>query len=199
MSLKLGRREQKKIDNRNAILEAGLEIFSTIGYERATISDIVTKSGLSVGTFYNHCGDKDTIFAELITSFLVKVRATLSEARTKAISLETFVMGAFKSYSELIARHPKMQQLISKNSDVFRRFVSSENELVGIMEDLEKDMQIAIDSGIAPNFPVKLMTSAMIASSVEIFSEENDGYSDDEKAEFLGNLFLGGIERLSSP
>jgi len=198
MDLQMGRREQKKLSNRKAILNAGLEVFSTIGYERATISDIVTASGLSVGTFYNHCGDKDTIFAELVTDYLVQVRVVLNEARTKADSVESFVMGAFCAYSQLTDHHPKMQQFIAINSNVFRQFVNSEKELVGIIADLEHDMKGIIDAGLAPEFPVKLMTTAMIASSIEIFSDETNGCNNEEKAKFLGHLFLGGIQRLSS-
>ena len=182
----MGRREQKKITNRKAILNAGLDVFSTIGYERATITDIVTASGLSVGTFYNHCGDKDTIFAELVTDYLIQVRAVLNEARMAADSVESFVMGAFCAYSQLTDRHPKMQQFISINSNVFRQFVSSEKELVGIIADLEHDMQAIIDAGLAPEFPVKLMTTVMIASSIEIFSDKTSDYNNDEKAKFLG-------------
>jgi AcrR family transcriptional regulator len=198
MSLTMGRREQKKINNRKAILDAGLEVFSTIGYERATINDVVSASGLSVGTFYNHCGDKDTVFSELLTLFLTEVRSTLSMARQKAVSVESFIMGAFVAYSEFISQYPKMQQLISKNSSVFKQVIADDPELTGIIEDLKRDMQLAVDAGIVPEFSVSMMTSAMIASSIEIFSDNHDEYSAQERAEFLGNLFLGGIDRLSS-
>lgn len=197
MSLTMGRREQKKINNRKAILDAGLEVFSTIGYERATINDVVSASGLSVGTFYNHCGDKDTVFSELLTLFLTEVRSTLSMARQRAVSLESFIMGAFVAYSEFISQYPKMQQLISKNSSVFKQVITSDPELTGIIEDLKRDMQLAVDAGIVPEFAVSMMTSAMIASSIEIFSDDHSEYSSQERAEFLGHLFLGGIERLS--
>lgn len=198
MSLTMGRREQKKINNRKAILDAGLEVFSTIGYERATINNVVSASGLSVGTFYNHCGDKDTVFSELLTLFLTEVRSTLSVARQKAVSVESFIMGAFVAYSEFISQYPKMQQLISKNSSVFKQVIADDPELTGIIEDLKRDMQLAVDAGIVPEFSVSMMTSAMIASSIEIFSDNHDEYSSQERAEFLGNLFLGGIDRLSS-
>ena len=198
MEPKLGRREQKKLTNRRAIIEAGLNVFSSIGYERATIMDVVDASGLSVGTLYNHFGDKDTIFAELIASLVSEVRAALSEARSKAYDLESFIMGAFLAYSELMESQPKMQQLISKNSNMFRHFVSTEDELIEMIHDLEQDMQLAIDSGIMPKFPVNLMTSAMMGASMEIFSEEIGTHTAKEKAEFLGNIFLGGIQRLAS-
>lgn len=198
MGPKLGRREQKKLTNRRAILDAGLTVFSSIGYERATIMDVVEASGLSVGTLYNHFGDKDTIFAELIGLLVRDVRAVLSESRSKAYDLESFIMGAFLAYSELMESQPKMQQLISKNSNMFRHFVSTEEELIGMIYDLEKDMQIAIDSGMMPRFPVNLMTSAMMGASMEIFSEEIGTHTAKQKAEFLGHIFLGGIQRLSN-
>ncbi len=196
--MKIGRREQKKLTNRRAILDAGLLIFSSIGYERATIMDVVEASGLSVGTLYNHFGDKDTIFAELISALIRDVRAVLSESRSKAYDLESFVMGAFQAYSELMERQPKMQQLISKNSNVFKQFVSTEAELIGMINDLEHDMQLAVDSGLMPKFPVNLMTSAMIGASIEVFSEDIGTHTAKEKAEFLGHIFLGGIQRLAN-
>jgi AcrR family transcriptional regulator len=198
MSLQLGRREQKKINNRKAILEAGLEVFSTIGYERATINDIVSASGLSVGTFYNHCGDKDTIFSELLTGFLLKVRTTLKEARQRATSLEGFVKGAFLVYGEFISQYPKMQLMISKNAPEFKRIIAEKEELTSIINDLAGDMQQAVESGLVPDFPVSMMTSAMIAASIDIFSMDNEAYSAQERAEFLGNLFVGGIEKMSA-
>tara|TARA_R110001592_G_scaffold42654_5_gene138510 strand:+ start:2175 stop:2774 length:600 start_codon:yes stop_codon:yes gene_type:complete len=198
MSIKIGRREQKKLTNRRAILDAGLHVFSSIGYERATIMDIVEASGLSVGTLYNHFGDKDSIFAKLIGALIRDIRAVLSESRSRAYDLESFIMGAFKAYSELMESQPKMQQLISKNSNVFRQFVSAEQELIGLTVDLEKDMQIAVESGVIPKFPVNLMTSAMMGASVEIFSDGISTHSAKEKAEFLGHIFLGGIQRLAN-
>jgi len=198
MSITLGRREQKKLHNRKAILDAGLKVFSSIGYERATIMDIVEASGLSVGTLYNHFGDKDTIFAELLANLIRQVRAVLSESRSNAYDLESFIMGAFLAYSELIEQQPSMQQLISKNSNAFRQFISTETELTGMVNDLEHDMQKAIDAGIVPDFPVNLMTSAMMGASIGIFPEEIGSHSARQKAEFLGHIFLGGIQRLST-
>lgn len=198
MSATVGRREQKKLTNRRAIIDAGLHVFSSIGYERATIMDVVEESGLSVGTLYNHFGDKDSIFAEIISVLVRDVRAVLSESRSKAYDLESFVMGAFLAYSELMEQQPKMQQLISRNSNAFRQFVTSQSELTGLINDLEQDMQSAVDAGLIPHFPVSLMTSAMMGASIEIFSEGLGTYTPKEKAEFLGHVFLGGIQRLST-
>ena len=194
----VGRREQKKLTNRRAILDAGLRVFASIGYERATIMDVVEASGLSVGTLYNHFGDKDTIFAEVISGLVRDVRTALNESRSKAYDLESFIMGAFLAYSELMEKQPELHQLIAKNSNAFRQFVSMQGELLGMVNDLQQDMQSAIDAGLIPSFSVSLMTSAMMGASMEVFSEQMDTYTSKEKAEFLGNIFLGGIQRLST-
>tara|TARA_R110002072_G_scaffold140765_8_gene285233 strand:+ start:24036 stop:24635 length:600 start_codon:yes stop_codon:yes gene_type:complete len=198
MCPKVGRREQKKLTNRRSILDAGLLVFSSIGYERATIMDVVEASGLSVGTLYNHFGDKDTIFAEIVGMLVRDVRAALNEARSKADDLESFIMGAFLAYSELMEQQPKIQELISKNSNAFRQFVSTETELIGLVNDLQQDMKSAVDAGLIPDFPVNLMSSAMMGASMEIFSEKIGSHTAKEKAEFLGHIFLGGIRHLST-
>lgn len=194
----LGRREQKKLSNRKAILDAGLSVFASIGFERATIMDIVEASGLSVGTLYNHFGDKDTIFRELIAGLIREVRTVLNEARSQAHDIESFFMGAFLAYSELLEKQPMMQQLISKNSNAFRQFISAEAELGGLVNDLQRDLHKAIEAGMVPEFPVNLMTSAMMGASIEVFSEQIGSHNAKEKAAFLGHIFLGGIQRLAN-
>ena len=195
----LGRREQNKIVNRAAILKAGLVVFSTVGYDAATISDVVKASGLSVGTFYNYYGDKQSVFSELVSDFLAQVRQALHDARNGANSLEQFVQGAFCAYGRLISNNPQLQRFITKNTNAFRQIAFCDNEISGIVKDLEQDMSQAIQKGLLPAFPVRLMTSAMIGAGAEVFAFDrgNSDVSLEEKAEFLGALFLGGIQRLA--
>lgn len=199
-AIKMGRREKNKIANRQAILAAGLEVFSTIGYEAATITDIVKSSGLSVGTFYNYYGDKDSVFAELVDDLLLQSKAALTEARSQAETLEAFVSDAFTAYSHVIFLNPAMQRLIVKNTQAFRQFVFRGDKIEGIFNDLEQDMTEGIRRGVLPEFPVRLMTSAIIGAGAEVFAFEGNisGAQPEEKARFLSDLFLGGIKSMSA-
>src|ERR1700756_3535317 len=49
-----GKREQTKQQNRRAILDAARAVFSELGYETATVRDIIRRTGLAAGTFYNY-------------------------------------------------------------------------------------------------------------------------------------------------
>ena len=49
---------------RDRIIRAAVEVFSEKGYHRATIADVVARSGLSVGAIYTHFTGKDQLFLQ---------------------------------------------------------------------------------------------------------------------------------------
>ncbi len=49
---------------RQRIIRAAVEVFSEKGYHRATIADVVARSGLSVGAIYTHFTGKEQLFLE---------------------------------------------------------------------------------------------------------------------------------------
>ena len=59
--LTVGKREQTKVQNRQAILDAAREVFGELGYEAATVRDIIRRTGLAAGTFYNYYRSKEEV------------------------------------------------------------------------------------------------------------------------------------------
>jgi TetR/AcrR family transcriptional regulator, transcriptional repressor for nem operon len=47
---------------RDRIIQAAVTVFSEKGYHRATIADVVQRSGLSVGAIYTHFKNKEALF-----------------------------------------------------------------------------------------------------------------------------------------
>ncbi len=56
----------RKKDTKTKILDAAFSVFAENGYQETTISDIVSKSGLSKGAIYHHYGSKKELFISLI-------------------------------------------------------------------------------------------------------------------------------------
>jgi len=50
----IGKREKTKAANRQAILAAARRVFAQLGYEAATVRDIIRGTALASGTFYNY-------------------------------------------------------------------------------------------------------------------------------------------------
>src|ERR1700752_1866279 len=49
---------------RERIIRAATAVFAEKGYHRATIADVVARSGLSVGAIYTHFRGKDELFLQ---------------------------------------------------------------------------------------------------------------------------------------
>src|SRR5271156_3372417 len=61
-----GKRERNKAQNRGDILIAAREVFTELGYGAATVRDIIRRTRLASGTFYNYFPDKESVFRELL-------------------------------------------------------------------------------------------------------------------------------------
>src|SRR3954465_8578356 len=79
-----GRRERTKERNRAAILSAARAAFASAGYGGTAVRDIVRRTDLSPGTFYNYFRDKESIIPALVEESTTRVRARLREGRAGA-------------------------------------------------------------------------------------------------------------------
>jgi AcrR family transcriptional regulator len=64
---------------RQRILAAAAQVFSTLGYRRSTIADVVKASGLSVGAIYTYFQGKDDLFLAVCTYIAERDLAELAE------------------------------------------------------------------------------------------------------------------------
>lgn len=60
-----------KKQTRAKIVEAGRILFNRHGYQKVTIDMVMEEAGLTRGGFYNHFKNKEALFAEAVSSFLM--------------------------------------------------------------------------------------------------------------------------------
>ena len=80
MSLATGKREATKAANRAAILAAAREVFGELGFGAASVRDIIRRTDLAAGTFYNHFPDKESLLVGFITHETEEYVATLERS-----------------------------------------------------------------------------------------------------------------------
>ena len=101
--LPVGKREQTKVQNRQAILDAAREVFGELGYETATVRDIIRRTGLAAGTFYNYYRSKEEVFAALADDGARRFGPILKSLRGQGHGFETFTRLAIGAYFEFLA------------------------------------------------------------------------------------------------
>ena len=94
----VGKRERTKVANRQAILDAAREVFGELGYDAATVRDIIRRTGLASGTFYNYYRSKEEVFEALADDGARRFAPILKSLRGKGTSFDEFVRDAIVAY-----------------------------------------------------------------------------------------------------
>lgn len=62
-------KQDRSIQNRDKILDAGLKLFSEKGYYDTTTNEIAKVAGVSIGSLYSYFKDKDAIFLNILDKY----------------------------------------------------------------------------------------------------------------------------------
>lgn len=192
-----GRRARNAARNRAAIVRAAREAFCEIGFGATTVRDIIRRTNLATGTFYNYFPDKEAILQELIEDFQLELRRRVHEAREAAVTLEDLIRSAFRACFELFVEDEMIRALLMRNAGEIDRILSVK-ALDPAAEDLASDLRAKASAGIVPPMDFELVALAAVAVSGELAFRRVRTRADVEMVtDFATELFLGGIERLS--
>jgi AcrR family transcriptional regulator len=190
----VGRRERTKAANRAAILDAARTVFAEQGYEGASVRDIIRRTDLASGTFYNYFPDKDTIFVALIEETGEEARRRVRDARLRAQTASEFVEGGYRAFFEFIVEDPERFAFMRRNLDTMsNRFGAT--VLPAGTEELAEDLRSAIEAGHMPPVDVDYCAHAMIAVGLELGARLADRTPPDVDGatQFASTLFLGAL------
>jgi AcrR family transcriptional regulator len=192
-----GRREQTKERNRAALLDAGREVFARLGYDAASVRDIVRETGLASGTFSTYFPDKEAVFRALLEVSARELRERLRAARREAGDLAAFVGDAYHAFFAYLAEDPTLFALLRRNTGPIRDLLGEPVLGLGV-EELREDLEAAIARGDLPGFDADYMAAAMAGVGLEVAERmvERDPIDPEAAAAFVTELFLGGIARL---
>ncbi|HEX4364399.1 MAG TPA: TetR/AcrR family transcriptional regulator [Solirubrobacteraceae bacterium] len=195
-----GRRAATKAANRAAILDAARCVFAELGYGSATVRDVIRRTQLASGTFYNYFPDKESLFRAVLEQAAERVRARVQAARREARSLEEFVAAGYREYFGFLADDPEAFALMRRNSGTIRAMFDEPIFGAGI-DELAADLRTAISAGIVPAVDAEYMAAAMVGAALEVGVAmiQREPPDVEGATQFATRVFLGGIERLGSP
>ena len=194
------RREATKQANRAAILDAAQDVFADLGYGAATVRDIVRRTDLASGTFYNYFPDKEAVFRALLEESASEARALARAARRAAGSVEEFVADAYRAYFSFLAADPRLFLLVRRNAGTVSTQFAEPAFGVSVSE-LEEDLRAGVAAGVIPDHDVAYMAAAMVGTAFEVGVRmvEREPPDVDGATAFATRLFLGGMVALKKP
>lgn len=192
-----GRREATKERNRAAILAAGLEVFTELGYGAATVRDVVRRTDLATGTFYNYFPDKESVLQAIVDEIAGEVRVRVRARRQEATTIEDFVGGSFRAYLEYLVEDPATFAFMRRNAGTIRT-VHGEASVGAGVDELQADLEAGVEAGVLPPHDTRLLAAAMIGAGLEIGVRmlERDDLDVDGAVAFYATTFVGALDAL---
>ena len=195
--LSQGKREQTKAANRLAILDAAREVFGELGFEAATVRDIIRRTGLSVGAFYNYYRSKEEVFDALADDGARRFKPILQAQSAKATDFESYLRAAVKAYFDFLAGE-QAGWAVNRTPGAPLPHTRNTPEILAVFEEVRTVFADVMDRGLAPKVDLDYLAASCIAVAREIGDKMMERRPLDVEAatEFVVRLILGGVTAL---
>jgi AcrR family transcriptional regulator len=197
MNERPGRREQNKAENRAALLKAARSVFAEIGYGAAGVRDIVRRTDLASGTFYNYFKDKDEIFNAVVVDMSTDLLALHRQGRVNATTAEEFFRSHCSVYMNFVAADPEILAFGRNNVGAVRNLIDKP-DLAHLAEAINADIVAAIARGVLPDVDPGYLIAALsgVVFEISVVMLSRTPVDPAGAADFAARLLLGGLDKL---
>jgi AcrR family transcriptional regulator len=188
-----GKRERTKLANRHAILAAARRVFAQLGYDGASVRDIIRGTELASGTFYNYFRSKEEVFEALSDDGARRFKPILRAARERATSFEDYLHGALLAYFSFIVAENEPQ---GRPVDERRPHVRMDTpEMMAVYQEVRQGLEQAIARGMAPPVDSDYLACACIGIAQEVGTAmlRRSPPGIEAAADFAAGLILKGL------
>lgn len=149
--VELTRRERKKEETKERILQAAFALFRKRGVEATTVDEICEKADVAKGTFFNYFPRKEAVFSYLSETWVADLEETIGELFGKSGPafrrvLDAFVQTAtFYEEDRELSKHMVAEwtrTMYEPDNDVCRRW---DDLGVGVIRQLQARREIRAD------------------------------------------------------
>jgi AcrR family transcriptional regulator len=196
-SERAGRREQNKAENRAALLKAARSVFAEIGYGAAGVRDIVRRTDLASGTFYNYFKDKAEIFEAVVREMTLELIRRHRSGRARARTAEEFFRSHFSTYLHFVVNDPEILAFGRANVTPIRALFDKP-DLQSMARALLDDVTAAMDRGALPKVDPTYLTATIsgVLFEISVAMVAHDPVDTEGAIEFATRLMMGGIANL---
>ena len=171
----IGKREQKKLQAKNTIMETAIEQFIQQGFQATSIADIMKAAHMGLGTFYNYFESKDELLHCLLDNLAVQLQQRLQELAAEQ-----------ESRAEMLRQMVLMTaQLVDSNKYVLPLFLSAGARLEQASAEENKEAQEVTGHGQRAHGP------AFMAMFLRLIKEgqASGEFRQDVSAELITEMF----------
>jgi TetR/AcrR family transcriptional regulator len=203
------RKSVDEADARGRILAAAAEVFASVGFNGARVDDIAERAGINKALIYYHVGDKERLYATVLTGIIDRGFATLREATDKAETPAEKLQCVLDSFADLGTTNPHLvpmmlrevasggatlpDEMLARMAGVFR--VVQEVLAQGVQQGDFRETDPLLTHVSLVGSMMFLVASQPIRARLAKVAGVKTKHSLRDLASHTGNLFLHGLEQ----
>lgn len=129
-------RQERSIEKKKRIVDAGYELFSEVGYYGTNTAEIAKRAGVSTGIVYGYFKDKKDILICVLEIYLKEVYEPISAMLDKLTSpvdyekvIPHVLEATIKTHKKKYKIHEALHSLAGSDSEVNAEFIALEDKL----------------------------------------------------------------------
>lgn len=200
----VGKRERTKAANREAILDAARLVFAELGYEATTVRDIIRRTNLASGTFYNYFKSKDEIHDALVNRTVTEFGCLFLNMKQKGMTLREYLEYSFGAYFRFLAQqHAEVLKLTDPH--ISKSMVMVETpEMRAVFREIRNDLEVFMTRENISGVDLEFLTATAVGMAREIgdcmlrrMAKNRDDSHIETAITFATEQLLGGLRYTS--
>lgn len=175
----LGRRERRRLELRERVVDATLELVADQGFEATTVEQIATAADIAPATFFNHFQSKSGLLAEITAAVATAIEALVEENLGADRSVREQLEGLAEQASSMITDHQKVAREVmlemlragARPEDAAPYFESLRRPLTARI--LEGQLQGEVRTDQEAEFLAEMVLGAFHATVTQWLSDES--------------------------
>ena len=147
--------QERSIEKKNKIIEAGYELFSEVGYYGTNTAEIAKRAGVSTGIVYGYFQDKRDILICVLEIYINKVFEPILKAFDKLIAPVDFekiipqtIDLTIKTHKKHAKMHEVLHSLASTDEAVNSQFIALEDSITVKIADKLKALGATVENAM---------------------------------------------------
>jgi AcrR family transcriptional regulator len=193
------RRERRRTEVRDRILDAARVLFDERGYDDTKVSDICDRADLAYGTFFNHFGEKRELLRSMAEEAVRKVREDLEHLAKQPGSIEDHLVALFEDgAAEFESEGGRKRELLGKIHAIAYTEAPEQNDRL-FHAAFEAYIAESVSSGrVRSDVPVETLAEVVAStfSSLALSWVHFDDYPVHERASAAARFLAGALRPL---
>ncbi|MFC4272763.1 TetR family transcriptional regulator [Sneathiella chungangensis] len=187
--------EQRARENRESLINAAAKTVGEKGYEGATIAEVTSRAGLSLGLFYQYFESRGDLFNQLLPAVGSRLIATLGQESSSVKDAVEGEKRAIRAYFDYLDSDKSIMRVF-KEAEVYAPDAYNEY-LANILRRYSKVLRRQKEQGEFQKFSEKeleVVATMLTMARVEFYERFAES---DESSEWICDIFVKIVEALA--